>query len=65
MKRRTFLGVISAGAAGVLTEGLPEILAAASQARDSTFQLGGDLLVQPARFWRDAPNGRGDLGLAA
>src|SRR5436190_14563669 len=45
MRRRTFLEVISAGAAGVLTGGLQKILAAATQARDSTFQLGGDLLV--------------------
>src|SRR6266566_5388946 len=50
MKRRTFLGAISAGAAGVLTGGLPKLLAAIPQARDSTFELGGDLLVNRLGF---------------
>src|SRR6266568_8178535 len=50
MKRRTFLEVISAGAAGVLTGGLPKLVAAATQARDSMFQLGGDLLVNRLGF---------------
>ena len=43
--RRTFLGAISAGAAGVLTGDLSRLLAAVPETRDSTFQLGGDLLV--------------------
>jgi hypothetical protein len=50
MKRRRFLGAISAGAAGVLTGGLPKIVAAASQAQASMFQLGGDLLVNRLGF---------------
>src|SRR6201982_1588583 len=52
MKRRTFLGAISAGAAGVLTGGLSKIVAATSVSmstsasmKDETFLLGGDLLV--------------------
>ena len=47
MRRRTFLGAISAGAAGVLTGGLPKLLAAASTSKSeetarmtlSAFQL--------------------------
>src|SRR5438552_12636790 len=35
MRRRTFLEVISAGAAGVLTGGLPKLLAAIPEARGS------------------------------
>src|SRR6266480_581763 len=50
MRRRTFLGAISAGAAGVLTGGLSKLLAAIPEARDSTFQLGGDLLVNRLGF---------------
>src|SRR5437773_11523503 len=50
MRRRTFLGAISASAAGVLTGGLPKIVAAIPEARDSTFQLGGDLLVNRLGF---------------
>src|SRR5207248_7703162 len=62
MKRRTFLGAISAGAAGVLTGGLQKLLAAIPEASGSThlrlatagqasssgetFLLGGDLLVK-------------------
>jgi hypothetical protein len=63
--RRTFLGAISAGAAGVLTGGLQEIIAAVPEARDSTFQLGGDLLVNRLGFWAMRLTGEGDLGLAA
>src|SRR6266545_4139817 len=62
MKRRTFLGVISAGAAGVLTGGLRTLLAAASQARDSTFQLGGDLLVNRLGFGAMRLTGEGIWG---
>jgi len=50
MRRRTFLGAISAGAAGVLTGGLSKLTAAVPEARDSTFQLGGDLLVNRLGF---------------
>jgi hypothetical protein len=75
MRRRTCSGAISAGAAGVLAGGLPKLLAAASthlrsatagqaSSGGETFLLGGDLLVQPARVWGDAIDGRGDLGLA-
>src|SRR5947207_8368334 len=43
--RRTFLAALSASAAGILTGGLQRILAAIPEGRDSTFRLGGDLLV--------------------
>ena len=51
MKRRTFLEVSLAGAAGVLTGGLPKLIAAASTSKsDETFLLGGDLLVNRLGF---------------
>jgi hypothetical protein len=57
MKRRTFLGAISAGAAGFLTGDLSRLLAAIPEARGSmsmskskTFLLGGDLLVNRLGF---------------
>ena len=62
MKRRTFLGAISAGAAGVLTGGLPKLLAAIPEARDSTFQLGGDLLVNRLGFGAMRLTGEGIWG---
>src|SRR5438034_2257627 len=63
MKRRTFLGVISAGAAGVLTGGLPEILAAASTSKsEETFLLGGDLLVNRLGFGAMRLTGEGIWG---
>src|SRR5213596_3425045 len=62
MKRRTFLGTISAGAAGVLTGGLHRILAAVPEARDSTFQLGGDLLVNRLGFGAMRLTGEGIWG---
>src|SRR6266508_4365436 len=62
MKRRTLLGVIAAGAAGVLTGGLRTLLAAASQARDSTFQLGGELLVNRLGFGAMRLTGEGIWG---
>jgi len=66
MKRRTFLEVSLAGAAGVLTGGLPKLLSAASTSKTGeTFLLGGRFFGQPARVWGDAADGRGDLGLAA
>jgi hypothetical protein len=48
--RRTFLAALSASAAGVLTGGFQRILAAVPQARDSTFRLGGDLLINRLGF---------------
>src|SRR5437867_3494424 len=62
MRRRTFLGTISAGAAGVLTRGLPKLLAAIPEARDSTFQLGGDLLVTRLGFGAVRLTGEGIWG---
>ena len=42
LTRRTFLGVIAASAAGVLTGGLQKIVAAASTGKSGeTFLLGG------------------------
>src|ERR1700756_190286 len=61
MKRRTFLGVVSAGAAGVLTGGLSKLLAAV-EARDSTFLLGGDLLVNRLGFGAMRLTGEGIWG---
>src|SRR6266702_6358381 len=48
--RRTFLAALSASTAGVLTGDLSRLLAAIPEARDSTFQLGGDLLVNRLGF---------------
>src|SRR6266511_4319313 len=62
MKRRTFLEVISAGAAGVLTGGLPDLLAAIPEARDSAFKLGGDLLVNRLGFGAMRLTGEGIWG---
>src|SRR5881392_1877012 len=62
MRRRTFLGVISAGAAGVLTGGLPKLLGAIPEARDSTFELGGDLLVNRLGFGAMRLTGEGIWG---
>src|SRR5437867_153671 len=62
MRRRTFLEVSSAGAAGVLTGGLPKLLAAIPEARDSTFHLGGDLLVNRLGFGAMRLTGEGIWG---
>src|SRR5881296_441217 len=62
MRRRTFLGTIFAGAAGVLTSGLQKIFAAAAQTRDSTFKLGGDLLVNRLGFGAMRLTGEGIWG---
>jgi hypothetical protein len=64
------LGVVSAGAAGVLTEGLRELLAQTSTSTimsktGETFLLGGDLLVNRLGFGAMRLTGEGDLGLAA
>jgi len=63
MKRRTFLEVSLAGAAGVLTGGLPRIIAAASTSKsDETFLLGGDLLVNRLGFGAMRLTGEGIWG---
>src|SRR5438034_8554064 len=64
MKRRTFLEVISAGAAGVLTGGLEKIVAAAASTSKSeeTFLLGGDLLVNRLGFGAMRLTGEGIWG---
>src|SRR5213078_4849197 len=64
MRRRTFLEVISAGAAGVLTGGLPKLLAAAASTSKSeeTFLLGGDLLVNRLGFGAMRLTGEGIWG---
>ena len=61
------MGVISAGAAGVLTSGFEKILAAAAQASGSksmskTFLLGGDLLVDRLGFGAMRLTGEGTWG---
>src|SRR6266568_3946335 len=60
--RRTFLAALSASAAGVLTGGLHRILAAVPEARDSTFELGGDLLVNRLGFGAMRLTGEGIWG---
>jgi pyridoxine 4-dehydrogenase len=60
--RRTFLTALSASAAGVLTGGLHRILAAVPEARDSTFHLGGDLLVNRLGFGAMRLTGEGIWG---
>ncbi len=63
MKRRTFLEVSLAGAAGVLTGGLPKLLSAASTSKsEETFQLGGDLLVNRLGFGAMRLTGEGIWG---
>ena len=63
MRRRTFLEVISAGAAGVLTGGLPKLLAAASTSKsEETFLLGGDLSVNRLGFGAMRLTGEGIWG---
>src|SRR6266516_3872689 len=60
--RRTFLAALSASAAGVLTGGLHRILATVPEARDSTFELGGDLLVNRLGFGAMRLTGEGIWG---
>jgi pyridoxine 4-dehydrogenase len=64
MKRRTFLGAISAGAAGVLTGGLSRLMAAIPEASGSgeTFSIGGDLLVNRLGFGAMRLTGEGIWG---
>ena len=54
--------VISAGAAGAITGDLSRLLAAIPEARDSTFQLGGDLLVNRLGFGAMRLTGEGIWG---
>src|SRR5438045_5026555 len=65
--RRTFLGVSLAGAAGVLTSGLPRLMAAIPEASRSgeTFLLGGDLLVNRLGFGAMRLTGEGIWGWPA
>jgi pyridoxine 4-dehydrogenase len=66
MRRRTFLEAITAGAAGVLTGGLPELVTAAASAStnksEETFLLGGDLLVNRLGFGAMRLTGEGIWG---
>src|SRR5881398_4189634 len=63
MKRRTFLEVGLAGAAGVLTGGLAKLLAAAqASSSGETFLLGGDLLVNRLGFGAMRLTGEGIWG---
>src|SRR6201993_4137284 len=63
MKRRTFLGVISAGAAGVLSGGLPKIITAVITSKsEETFLLGGALLVNRLGFGAMRLTGEGIWG---
>src|SRR6059036_1910368 len=60
--RRTFLAALSASAAGVLTGGLPRLMAEIPEARASTFELGGDLLVNRLGFGAMRLTGEGIWG---
>src|SRR5437762_12669241 len=65
LTRRTFLGVITASAAGVLTGALQKIVAAASASTsksEETFLLGGDLLVNRLGFEAVRLTGEGIWG---
>jgi pyridoxine 4-dehydrogenase len=63
MRRRTFLEVISASAAGVLTGGFPKLLTAASTSKaGETFLLGEDLLVNRLGFGAMRLTGEGIWG---
>ncbi len=61
MERRTFLGLISAGAAGILTDGSQNLLSATAKTQDS-FELGGDLLVNRLGFGAMRLTGQGIWG---
>src|SRR5919197_1275396 len=63
MRRRTFLEVISAGAAGVLMGGVADLFAATSTTKsDEKFLLGGDLLVNRLGFGAMRLTGEGIWG---
>src|SRR5439155_12462155 len=65
MNRRKFLGAASAGAASVVTGGLPKLVTAASFTAKSTFQLGGDLTVNRLGFGAMRLTGEGIWGWPA
>src|SRR6059036_1002562 len=62
--RRTFLAALSASAAGVLTGGLPRLMAAIPEASniEERFLLGGDLLVNRLGFGAMRLTGEGIWG---
>ena len=62
MNRRKFLGAVSAGAASIVTGGLPKLVTAASSTTKSTFQLGGDLTVNRLGFGAMRLTGEGIWG---
>src|SRR5882724_3704628 len=65
MNRRKFLGAVSAGAASILSGGLPKLVTAASSTTKSTFQLGGDLRVNRLGFGAMRLTGEGIWGWPA
>ena len=65
MNRRKFLGAVSAGAASIVTGGLPKLVTAASSTTKSTFQLGGDLTVNRLGFGAMRLTGEGIWGWPA
>jgi pyridoxine 4-dehydrogenase len=65
MNRRKFLGAVSAGAASIITGGLPKLVTAASSTTKSTFQLGGDLTVNRLGFGAMRLTGEGIWGWPA
>ena len=60
MHRRYFLATVSAGAAGLATGGLPNLMATSNSS--STFQLGGDLTVHRLGFGAMRITGEGIWG---
>ena len=60
--RRTFLGAISAGAATVLTGGLPKLVTASISMSKEIFSLGGDLSVNRLGFGAMRITGEGIWG---
>src|SRR6266513_2101958 len=65
MNRRKFLGAVSAGAASVVTGGLPKLVTAGCFTAKSTFQLGGDLTVNRLGFGAMRVTGQGIWGWPA
>src|SRR5437870_892868 len=65
MNRRKFLGAVSAGAASLISGGLPKLVTAASSTTKSTFQLGGDLTVNRLGFGAMRLTGEGIWGWPA
>jgi aryl-alcohol dehydrogenase-like predicted oxidoreductase len=62
MNRRKFLGAVSAGAASIISGGLPKLVTAATSTTKSTFQLGGDLTVNRLGFGAMRLTGEGIWG---